>query len=161
MTSTTTYPLIRDNMITLLEALTPTRGADTKFARDEQSVDMLLKAESNPQGCFRRFSIRRETIRDDASTGATDCLIEQVTDKALLVIAYPHYFGLAGEDNLRDLDDLINEDAEQIRQTIGDLGSANYLSGQSVCRSTYQSQEQGEITFLYFELEIKYYQDLT
>ena len=122
-----TAEAIRDQIYTLLEALTPTTDA-TKFRRyrNEGGADFVAWAEKNPAGAFRRFQVRE--VGDDIGPDVSDTTQERIRARFEIRIAYPqtHRYGAA---NAMDRDDVMNQDWKSINYKIGIYGRGNFSSG--------------------------------
>jgi len=160
VTPTTTFGLIRSNMITLIEAITPKTRSREKFVyADRERPDMRNEAEENITASFRWVEINRF---DTEVLGATDFSIERRSTDAEIVIAYPHNFGNYGDRNETDLEDLIEEDTNLIMKTIGYRGADNYLDGQIATLEGDATIEQGDgVSFAAIPLQIIYYYDVS
>lgn len=132
--STGTYAQIRDEQARLIEALTPTSAAAVTFKREEGRVDFRQWAQANPSACFRRFSIIGSMRDEGPLVSNTD--FETYRTDTIVTVAYPKQMGKYGADNIRDLQDLIEEDRFLIDDTIGHRGQNNQLACQNYCRRT-------------------------
>ena len=127
----TTFQAIRDNQITLIEALTPSTFATRLYRRFPAEQELDTWADANPAACFRKFDIinSHDSLPPEASN--TDV---EIREQGLVVaIAYAHDFGAFGEENKLELDDIIEQDKYQIDDTIGLRGYTNYVSSQRKC----------------------------
>lgn len=125
--ATATVETIRDRIITLITALTPTSLSGDKFlvSRDESQADFRIASESAPAGCFRRFQVDDDGRDDLPEVSNTD--IAQLRVSFTITIAYPntHRYGVnAG----RDRKDVIDEDWRKVNFSIGVYGRANFSS---------------------------------
>lgn len=128
---TATPETIRDRIITLISALTPTSLAADKFrvARDEAAADFRGWAEQNPAACLRRFQVRYDGNAEPPEVTNLD--VAQLRMRVRILIAYPqtHRFGGAAG---RDRDDVIDEDWRKLDYSVGIYGRANF-SGTNDC----------------------------
>ena len=64
-----TVETIRDQIYTLIEALTPTINSHDKFhrCRNEDAADFRTDSETQPAGSLRRFQVRARTERNCVS----------------------------------------------------------------------------------------------
>lgn len=159
--ATTTPELIRNQWLTLIEALTPAQHSAQGFEAAQSALAFDQWAEDNPQACLRRFDVTDTTDRDDPSIAVSNQDVELAIMQAELLVAYPHSLGIYGSENLRDLQDMMRADADQIRKAIGINGGANYVSGQLRCDARYRFELREKVSFAVFELEAEYYFDIS
>ncbi len=154
--STATYAQIRDEQARLIEAITPTTAADVKFRRDEGRVEFSKWVEQNPTASFRRFSILG-SMRDEGPL-VTNCDTETYRTDTIVVVAYPKQFGKYGGDNIRDLQDLVDEDKFLLDNAIGHLAIDNLLNAQSFCRRVGEpaTSEAGSSWLVTYVFETEY-----
>lgn len=128
---TSTRQLIRDRMITLIKAITPTIRSDVKFRHslDEREADFVTQMDANPAGALRRFQVRwdRATEVPEASSE----LETQTYATFVIMAAYPHT-AATGSEWARDRDDAIETDWHAIDQMVGIYGRGNF-SGTNTC----------------------------
>lgn len=128
---TSTRQLIRDRMITLIKAITPTIRSDVKFRHslDEREADFVAQMDANPAGALRRFQVRwdRATEVPEASSE----LETQTYATFVIMAAYPHT-AATGSEWARDRDDAIETDWHAIDQLVGIYGRGNF-SGTNTC----------------------------
>jgi len=158
----TTVEAIRDNMITLVEALSPGSRARSKF-KVNRSVeeDFTEWAEEHSSSCLRRFAIR--------DTGGyelpevSDHQEERIRANLEVLVAYPRKMpSIAGGDGKRDLYDMIRQDMHQIDTAIGHRGQASYLGGQGGTYSLTKEILEGEsVVFCALEVETYFHRDMT
>ena len=124
MTLSTTADLIRDRIITVIAALTPTALAGSKFRayRNEGDADFTAWCERNPAHCFRRFQVR--DTGEDAPPEVSNTDQEQRVVVLSIIVAYPQN-NRTGSRAALDRDDVGTEDRRQIEAAIGMLGRAN------------------------------------
>jgi hypothetical protein len=122
--SLATAAAIRNQVYSLLEALTPTTDA-TKFRRyrNEGGADFEAWAETHTTACFRRFQARE--VGDDGEPAVSDTTQETVVMELEIRIAYPQTerYGSAGA---MSRDDVRKEDWKKIKHTIGCEGRGNF-----------------------------------
>lgn len=162
-TATTTLKLVRDNKVTLIEALTPTLAANRAFKiyHGDHGIPLEDWALAHPDACWRRFSLRWE---DDDPHRETDLQIVEEFATLRLVIAYPHHMSLYGSDarNLRDMDDMIRSDRNQIEDAVG-TNSQNLATGENASRTERQpneileSDEGQRVTLAVTDFRVQYY----
>jgi hypothetical protein len=128
--NTTTIELLRDYIITLIQAITPTVHSGVRFtvAPDELAADFRAWAEQNPQGALRRFQVRDTGKRIPPDVSNTT--VEGRFVEFEILIAYPqtNRFGI---NAARDRDDAAEADEFLIEQQVGMNGYANF-TGASV-----------------------------
>jgi hypothetical protein len=160
-TDTTTLEAIRDKAITLIQALTPLKAAHIPFRRHVAEGDFVAWAEANPSACCRRFQILRTGAGEPAMVSNTD--LEDRRERLLLVIAYPKTYGLYGEENIRDADDVMESDRELIdgRSGIGKNNAGGYVAGQHSSLLLEANTEEGEaVRFAQLLFEVTYYREI-
>jgi len=134
----TTYPLIRDNFISALQAIAPAFRADLKFIVHREAVEFVEWVNANAKACWRRFEMLSNV--DYELGGLTNAggsgTIWNIQQGMTLLVAYPRELGKYGADNERDLDDAIDSDLAQLDKVIGGDGSANgnWVTGLDDCR---------------------------
>ena len=124
-TSTTTPAAIRDRMLTVIEALTPTSDSAIKFLRhpNEGAGDFIEWAESTPAAAYRRVQVIE--TGEDGPPETSSGIEEERTVTFRVTIAYPldqRY----GTDLALDRHDVIREDQRRIERAIGMHGKANF-----------------------------------
>lgn len=136
----TTFALIRDQQLSVIEALTPAVSSGAKFRRHRGELEFTGWVEANPGACWRRFELLNSfNLAADGLTNAGDGnAVWQFQHDEVLVVAYPRQLGKYGAQNERDLDDMIDSDLAQIDEAIGPDGSAlaNWVNGLDDCRRT-------------------------
>jgi hypothetical protein len=153
----TTGAAIRDAMIALVEAITPSTHAGDKFVAHREVQPFRDWADANPGGCLRRFSIRSTGALTPPEATNTD--IEWVSTDFACVVAYP-VNGRQGEDWLLDLDDVIEADLRAIEHRIGTNGYANYAqqtAGATVTTTGTAREEGGAVVYGVLELHAGFY----
>ena len=157
-TPTTTAHAIRDKWITLIEALTPKRMIGTKFKIYTGAKDFREWVESSKKQT-RAFHVKQtgDQNSDNASDGVTQAY---TLGGAVLTIAYPHAWGEYKRQGYRrdylDLEATAIEDGNQIRDTIGVDGGANYAFGQSRCDADVQFDLEDEEGVSYLVINLSY-----
>ena len=128
MATTTTWPLIRSNYYTKLDALTPTRinGAGYEFRRAPTHRRLRPWALGAGSAALRKYEFARESAED---AEVMDPTAFERNETVLLTVAYPVEVGLYGASELDDLDAVMRQDAAQLRDCLFSAG--NYLAGQS------------------------------
>lgn len=156
--ATTTFALVRAGFETQIEALTPGTHADILFRKALDEVDFEEWAAENPQAVFRRFSIRNDFDWQPVDVTGTDLLI--MRHGCTVHVGYPSGLAAYGVDNLRDVDDLIEADVDQIDEAIGVHGYANYASGLHASELTrVQVTEVGQSRIVSITFDLQYYRN--
>jgi hypothetical protein len=117
---------IRDRIIALIEALTPTVLPSHRFreSRNEYGGDFMRWAEANPVAAFRRFQVRDTGAFFPPELSNTDLEWQFVTFEIL--VAYPHDHR-AGRQNALDRDDAMAADELLIEDAVGLNGYLNFI----------------------------------
>lgn len=149
----TTSAAIRDRMITVVQALTPTTLADTPFRAHREAGDFREWAMSHANACLRRFSIRDTFLTD--TPDATNLDVEWVTTTMEFACAYPTTYR-AGPDGMRDSDDLIEQDMHAIQHAIGTRGYGNFTDG-VMQDADVSVEENDEVRVLNLTFSVGYY----
>lgn len=125
--ATSTPESIRDRIIAVIEALTPTTEPTLKFRayRNEGGADFQGWAEANPAAAHRRFQARHTGASVVPEVSNTDVEEHQLTVRVLVAYRQDHRWGTGGA---LDRDDVLDQDAFQIDEAIGMLGKANFTS---------------------------------
>ncbi len=124
---TSTPEAIRDRMIAVIEALTPTSDVRVPYRRyrNEGGANFQGWAEKNPTAARRRFQVRTAGRTTTPAVSNTD--IEQHEVEVTITLAYPQT-GRDGPDQALDRDDTADVDQFQIDRACGMLGKANFFS---------------------------------
>ena len=121
----TTIARIRDRIVMVISALTPTSLSGDKFRayRNEGNGDFIEWVTANPQASLRRFQVRQLSFPTEPDISNTD--MERVQVILGLVVAYPqsHRYGA---QNALDRDDVMTEDLKQIEYALGPAGASNF-----------------------------------
>lgn len=153
MATTTTYPAIRDNYITLLQAATPSLLPEYSFHRVPRHLDLREWAVDVGSAAFRAFAIVRGDAPLDEPPHQDPSAFER-SEVATLVIAYPVLPALYGTDDLNSLEHLIRTDLTLIRRV---LWTNNYIAGQSLGWLDPKEPERQEFTwFQPIEIQLQY-----
>ena len=159
MATTTTFKLIRNQIVSVIEALTPAtlNRPENKFRRlpdKTMKLDEWCLAHGN-DGCFRKFDIRRTGGFGDPDILDPAALRRSFT--ATITVAYPVSFGLYGANDIDDLEDTIDSDVTQIREAVFSPG--NLLAGHIENRVTVEDTDRSDdrVWFQRFTVEVTYY----
>jgi hypothetical protein len=122
-----TAEAIRDQILTLVEGITPTSLSGDRFRRyrDEGGADFEEWATKQPAAAFRRVQVRQ--VGADELPLVSDTLNERVRLRETVRIAYPQN-ARTGSQNAMDRDDVINQDWLKINYKIGLYGRGNFSS---------------------------------
>jgi len=126
MATTVTLDQIRDQIVTLIRALSPTTIAHRRF--DLVPDDQVLREFAAKAGeSLRVFEVLAASDANGATTAFSHDARQTIQDLAIQ-IAYPRAAGAYGRNDLRDLERIMREDAAQIRAAV--FSPANALDGQ-------------------------------
>lgn len=116
---------IRDRVIALVTALTPTDLAGDRFRVSRDTDDAAFRASclAAPQACLRRFQVRQQGKRGTPVVSNVDVARHPLA--LTIIVAYPntHRYGAAAG---RDRDDVIDEDIRRLDYVCGIYGRANF-----------------------------------
>lgn len=163
-THLTTVAQIRDRMIDVIEALTPTSLAGDKFRayRNEGAADFRGWAEGNGKSAaWRRFQVR--DIGDDAPPDISNQDYELRSVWFEIRVSYPQTHR-AGRDAALDRDDVMAEDQHQIENAVGMRGRANFIAPNPIASWVEGSTERevGDgVDFLVIRQRMIFYRDMT
>lgn len=159
MATTTTFKLIRNQMVSVIEALTPSvlNRPENKFRRLPDKT-MTLDAWAQSHGadnCFRKFDIRRTGGFTDPEI--LDPTAHRRTLLCTITVAYPLNFGIYGANDLDDLEDTIDSDIVQIRDAVFSPG--NLITGCVANIVTVEDTDRSDdrVWFQRFIVETTYY----
>lgn len=161
--NTTTFALIRAQVYTVLEALTPTaKPVDKLFRRAPKKSQTLREwAAESPNSEKLRFFDYRVTGTEEPlpffDTAAREVLVE-----ATLTVAYPRQVGLYSTDDLDGIEDVMESDAVQIFDAV--FTPDNYLSGQNlaeVLRVVPDRPEGSKVWFQEFVVRNSFYRAMS
>jgi hypothetical protein len=127
--TTTTWPLIRANYHTKIDALTPTRISRPLFRRAPTNVrlqDWATGIAAGNSAALRKYEFTREDATD---AEVMDPTAFERNETVLLTVAYPVAVALYGAAEFDEIDAVMRQDAAQLRDCLFSAG--NYLSGQS------------------------------
>lgn len=160
-TPTTTLKKIRDNIESIVESLTPSSLSGVPFRVDRGEEDFAEWAASKPTTAFRRFSL--ELTDTGELPPVTDNQIEQRDATLTLSIAYPKLWGRYGEENIRDAQDIIEEDyALLIGQSgIGSNNPSACVSGQHLSEVAHDLVDLPGTILSVFEIRVIYNRSVT
>lgn len=158
MPSTTTIEAIRENMETLIHALTPSQIARTKFKVERGEMQFRDWAEAQKQASFRRYSFDQIGVVETGEVSNLD--VEEVYTQLRLTVAYPNDYRY-GRENKEDRHDVIEADAMQLRNTIGSKGYGSWVPGQRDAKETHTVEEGQAATFLIVDLDVVYLRSMT
>lgn len=127
LTNATTAENIRDRIIAIIEALTPTSLAGDEFRkyRNEGAAGFTAWAAEQKAAAWRRFQVRDTGVDSPPDVSNTDIEMRYVTFE--IRVAYPQTHR-AGRDAALDRDDVMREDQRAIEYAIGMAGRSNFTS---------------------------------
>lgn len=157
-----TAEAIRDRIIALIEAFSPTSHSADKFraSRNEYGADFADWCERNPSAAWRRFQVRE--VGDDETPETTSGIEERVRVQYEITVAYPQGHR-AGPANALDRDDVINQDWLKINYAIGIYGRGSFSSSHDCTPlGAAKTRETGQkIDFLVVRASFEYVRALT
>lgn len=116
---------IRDRIVTLISALSPSFAPGNAFAayRNEGDGNFVKWSEVNPAGAFRRFQVRDDGTDETPVVSNFDFDERKAT--MVMTIAYP-VNARTGPQNALDRDDAMDSDFQQIELAVGVYGRQNF-----------------------------------
>ncbi len=125
--SVATIEAIRDRVLTLVEAITPTSDVGVRFRRYRAEAGATFDEDmnKNPTGAHRRFIVRYRGT--DATPDVSNTTEERVRAVLEVHVAYPQTQRYGGANAL-DRDDVIEQDWLKINYAVGMYGRANFSS---------------------------------
>ena len=155
----TTPDAITDQMISLVEDITPALHAVQKFRAHREEMDFRDWALASPASCLRRFSI---TFGGDTPQAlVTSGQLERTEETVEVVVAYPTDFRHGGTQ-LAGLRKTISRDAKQIEAAIGVCATDTTLKSlASIFRNDGTSRESaGPVHFGVITFRVEYARSL-
>jgi hypothetical protein len=164
MASSTTFGAIRNKVITVVEALTPSvmNRPEDRFRRCPDKRQMLeaWAAEHASDNCFRKFDYRVSGSLTDPEILDFQVILRK--HLSLLTMSYPVAPALYGPNDLDSMEDVIASDAAQLRDAIFD---PNNLVGAGHIANvvTIEDVDRGNpaVWFQRFTIEVTYYHAAT
>ena len=159
LANATTAESIRDRIIELILALTPSVLSGDRFReyRNEREGNFITACESAPAGCLRRYQVR--TTGDDEPPEVSDTTTAQLRTAFTILVAYPNTHRYGGG---RDRDDVIDEDWKAINYRCGIYGRANFSSTHDCtplgCTKSFEPGEA--VSYLVIEMRLLYAVDV-
>ena len=125
LANATTAEAIRDRILTVIEALTPSICSADKFHRyrNEDGADFQEWCEANPQSSLRRVQVR--DTGNDAPPAVSNTDIERRNVEFRILVAYPQT-ARTGKHQALDRDDAMSSDQHAIEKAVGLQGRANF-----------------------------------
>lgn len=162
---TTTAANIRDRIIALIEALTPTSIAGTRFTKYRNEGGANFRGWAVGAGkasAWRRFQVRDDGSYEPPVVSNTDVELHFVTFEIVVAYSQDHR---AGGDAALDRDDVMREDQLAIETAIGMRGRANFVSPHPVAswveaRPTERELGDG-VDFLVIHQRMMFYCDVS
>jgi hypothetical protein len=152
----TTAPAIRDAMIALLEAATPTVHTGQPFRAYREHEDFREWAGKNPDACLRRFSIRY--LGSMAPAAVSNILEEERSDTFEVVIAYPASSRHGGR-RMTGLDDIIYGDQKKAHATIGPPGYQSLTATACVLhQDDWEREDADAVLFAVVRYDVHWYE---
>lgn len=143
-------------MIGMLEELDPNVHAGTKFVAYREQIPFREWAESHPNECLRRFSIRSTGAFRPTTVG--NITHEETSDIFEIIVAYPTASGRYGSKAMTALDTTIESDQTQIHATIGPPGYASLTATATVIHEdNWERENAGAVTFAVIRYRVDFY----
>ena len=160
--STTTWRAVRQQMATVIKALTPSSlSSDPYRLTQTERADFRQHAAGNDVAALREYEIQ---MVSEEPTGMQNYQIELRQVEAELVMAYPHHWGsyhtkdTTNTWNERALRSLANEDRNLIDKAIGIRGGSNYVAAQRSCNvGAIDFEELDGVTLMVLPLTVTYF----
>lgn len=154
---TTTFEAIRDGYYTVLRAAAPRRLSNIKFdfIDDESLVTWATRMPSSE--VFRKCELL--AVGDTApQSPVIEPSAQERRQLAQLTVAYPVLENLVGREKLRELEDVMRDDAALIHDKL--FWSGNYQTGQSACMVTIAAPTRvnPQLYLQSFNLQIDFYE---
>lgn len=143
----------------LIEGITPTYASDRRFERSHVRNKRLRDwADGKGSIQFRKFEFTRAGPAVEPNVLLPDTILRY--ERALVTIAYPILPALYGSEDLDSMEDLIREDARQVRDVL--LDPDNLQDGVSAVLPTILEPERDEsVWFQGIDCELIYYEGQT
>lgn len=158
---TTTWGTIRDQLVTTVEALTPTSIAERSFVwaprfgvEYEQATDFEAWAELNDPAVFRMFDIVLQAGWE--AVGVNNGGTQRRFATLALSLAYPDHFAMYGDDNSGDRDDLLEQDIAQIAQNIGLHGAASWVTAATPVNEAIEFEDGEGVRYARLVVDFEY-----
>ncbi len=155
---TTTVSTIRDQMVSVLEGLTPTSHAGVKFRGHRDEMEFFEWCGTNKAASLRRIEVRGGTSFEPPEVTNTD--VEFHRTPMTVTVAYPLEWGKYGPKNRASLEKLIEQDMHQIDDSIGARGQANWTGGSWAMKVRDEVAEQDGVLFMRMEFQVGYYRSV-
>lgn len=154
----TTATLVREELVTLIEALTPAAHPLDTFKRYDKSLDFADAADGwvvkNPAHCFRVFNLRLFVA---GPPPVTNLDIERWRYTATLEVAYPRVHYKSSTLPMLDLDEVVDADQRLIYQVLRDqpTDAVWLLEG-----DTFETEDVGEARIVRYGALYEIYRDM-
>lgn len=123
--TTTTYATIRDRIIRNLIDATPNALAERKFNRAPRRHPIREFPAVGTEAGFRLFEVTRGAGSEPGLLDPSAFLRSEILT---VTVAYPLLRAIYGNEDLDDVEDVIRQDARQIRDLV--FSADNYVDGQ-------------------------------
>lgn len=123
--TTTTWCDVRDGIIAVLEALTPTLLGRLPFRHVHRAFTVRQFVDRSGSAAVRKFDLRRETVVQQLYHAAR---VAEQRERAVLTVAYPTVLALYGIKDHDELERVMRSDARQIRDAV--ISFTNWIPGQ-------------------------------
>lgn len=160
---TTTFALIRTQVINSLEAATPTSLQQYAFRYvPERGFSLRDWVQSCSDQVLRKFDIVRvgDSVERDPVVFADEVGREE---QMLITLAYPKLESFYGPDGLLSMEDVIREDARKVRDLLWSGSVISLVSGWSGTTSTIISEPErdGDVWFQSVTATVRYCESAT
>lgn len=157
--TTTTYHLIRDQMVTKVAALTPTLLGSRKFKRANPRHQIRDWSAVAQEAGFRAFEITRAEASEPALMDPAAFLRRETVT---VIVAYPILRAIYGSEDLDSIENTIRSDTAQIRDAL--YSSGNYVTGQQAAiplQLPETDRASDEVWFQSIPFDVLYYEAQT
>ncbi len=156
---TTTVDLIRTQMVSVLEAVTPTSQTGVKFRSHRDEVEFFDWCGANKEAAFRRFEVQWSGGYEGPEVTNTD--LEWHRTELTVTLAYPLTWGKYGAKNRASLLKMVEEDVHQFDDLVGLRGAANWTGGSwAIKKPNDEKAEQGGVLFVRMTFDVGYYRSV-
>jgi hypothetical protein len=165
-TANTSWTLLRDQIITTIEAITPTADSARKFRLTRtENASFIAHALGHPGEVYREFDV---VPTPTTIPNTEDNQIQLRETEFSIAVAYPHLWALYDvgghqsltkrSKNYHAMVAIIEQDLESIMETVGRRGSVNYVNGQLATLERGWRIEDGDgVSFGIIEAKAIYY----
>ena len=126
LANATTIESIRDRIIAVIEGLTPSHLANTRFVRyrNEGRGDFVAWSDEEPSKSLRRFQVRDLGLDQPPAITNSDISEDEAVFEIRIAYGMQNRYGKYGA---LDRDDIMREDQYRVEQAVGLCGRANFI----------------------------------